>query len=53
MTDTEARPPRIPSPPVDVGSAPLGVVMVLVILFAMLLAVVVSALVWRVPPPKD
>jgi hypothetical protein len=54
-TQTEDRTARITSPPVDGGgdAPPPSVVVVLVILFAMLMAVAVSLVVWRVPPPKD
>lgn len=52
---TEDRTARITSPPMDRSSEapPPSVVVVLVILFAMLMAVAVSLVVWRVPPPKD
>lgn len=54
-TPTEDRTARITSPPVDVSrdTPPPSVAVVLVILAAMALAVVMSVLVWRVPPPKD
>lgn len=53
MPTPEDRTTRITSPPVDVGGAPLGVEVLLVILAALILAVVMSAIVWRIPPPKD
>ena len=53
MTDTEDRTESRTAPPVDARDPPIGVEVVLVILAAMLLAVVMAAVVWRVPPPKD